>query len=131
MNTIKTIEQMVEALDNLLYWDNSKPEFDEARQAIQAGRALLEELNGQDPVAWADLTNSEMFGLCRDIQSGKHSAYDILWEVSTRLKARNRPQPAQPKAENFDHQKAASNGLREAMNRSQEIAKAAPQGSDK
>lgn len=31
----------------------------------------------------------------------------------------------QPKAEHFDHQKAASNGLREAMSRSQEIAKAA------
>lgn len=47
----------------------------------------------QEPVAWRDLTNDEMFALCRDIQSGKHTAYDILWEVSTRLKARNHPQP--------------------------------------
>lgn len=47
----------------------------------------------QEPVAWKDLTNAEMMALCRDIESHKHSAYDILWEVSTRLKARNTTPP--------------------------------------
>jgi hypothetical protein len=52
-----------EALDNLLYWDNGKPEYDEAREAITAIKEALREHAlkevqrlgqeiEQEPVAW-------------------------------------------------------------------------------
>lgn len=49
MNTIKTIEQMVEAMEKFRYHLANNYEIN---AAIQAGRELLEELKGQEPVAW-------------------------------------------------------------------------------
>lgn len=37
------VQQAIEVLDNLLYWDNGKPEYDEARKTINALRQLLEQ----------------------------------------------------------------------------------------
>jgi hypothetical protein len=37
------LEQILEALDNLLYWDNGKPEYDEAREAITVAKQALEQ----------------------------------------------------------------------------------------
>ncbi len=45
------LEQALEVLDSLMYWDNSKPEYDEARKTIAAIRARLEQPE-QEPVAW-------------------------------------------------------------------------------
>ena len=39
--SIETMKQALEALDNLLYWDNGKPEYDEAREAITAIKQAL------------------------------------------------------------------------------------------
>ena len=37
----------LEALDNLMYWDNSKPEFDDARKAIKALEKALAQEQGE------------------------------------------------------------------------------------
>jgi hypothetical protein len=36
MTKDEALDKALEALDNLLYWDNGKPEYDEAREAITA-----------------------------------------------------------------------------------------------
>lgn len=50
--SIEAMKQALEALDSLLYWDNGKPEYDEAREAITALRAAIEQAEKQEPVAW-------------------------------------------------------------------------------
>ena len=37
------VKLALEALDNLMYWDNGKPEYDEAREAITAIEEALAE----------------------------------------------------------------------------------------
>lgn len=39
--TQKALRFALEALDNLMYWDNGKPEYDEARDAITAIKEAL------------------------------------------------------------------------------------------
>ena len=41
MTKEEALRMALEALDNLLYWDNGKPEYDEAREAITAIRQAL------------------------------------------------------------------------------------------
>ena len=41
----------LDALDNLMYWDNGKPDYDEAREAITAIKEALAQPQ-QEPVAW-------------------------------------------------------------------------------
>ena len=41
--TQEVLKLAFEALDNLLYWDNGKPEYDEAREAITAIKEALRE----------------------------------------------------------------------------------------
>ena len=41
--TQEALKLALEALDNLLYWDNGKPEYDEAREAITAIKEALRE----------------------------------------------------------------------------------------
>ena len=49
--TQKALKVVMDALDDLLYWDNGKPEYDEARKALQVGKQALAQT--QEPVAWA------------------------------------------------------------------------------
>jgi hypothetical protein len=52
------LEQILEALDNLLYWDNGKPEYDEAREAITVAKQALEQPAVQETVEIdADMRN--------------------------------------------------------------------------
>jgi hypothetical protein len=41
MNTNEVLKLALEALDNLMYWDNGKSDYDQARQAITALREAL------------------------------------------------------------------------------------------
>ena len=41
--TQEVLKLALEALDNLMYWDNGKPEYDEAREAITAIKEALRE----------------------------------------------------------------------------------------
>ena len=45
----EALKVAMEALDNLLYWDNGKPEYDEAREAITALKEALAQPE-QEPV---------------------------------------------------------------------------------
>jgi hypothetical protein len=51
--TQEVLKLAFEALDNLLYWDNGKPEYDEAREAITAIKEALAQTElckyGQEP----------------------------------------------------------------------------------
>jgi hypothetical protein len=55
-NIKDTLKLALEALDNLMYWDNGKPDYDEAREAITAIEEALAQLE-QEPVAWGNLAN--------------------------------------------------------------------------
>jgi hypothetical protein len=44
------LEQILEALNNLLYWDNGKPEYDEAREAITVAKQALAQPAPVQPV---------------------------------------------------------------------------------
>jgi hypothetical protein len=51
----------LDALDNLMYWDNGKPDYDDAREAITAIKEALRENAmrevqrlGQEPVKYSD-----------------------------------------------------------------------------
>ncbi len=59
------LEQALGALDSLMYWDNSKPEYDEARKTIAAIQARLEQ-----PAP----TVQEPVGTVKDLF--KHSAWE-------------------------------------------------------
>ena len=47
--TQEALKVVMDALDDLLYWDNGKPEYDEARKAVQVGKQALAQT--QEPVA--------------------------------------------------------------------------------
>jgi hypothetical protein len=47
--TQEALKVVMDALDDLLYWDNGKPEYDEARKALQVGKQALAQT--QEPVA--------------------------------------------------------------------------------
>ena len=49
----EALKLALEALDNLLYWDNGKPEYDEAREAITVIREALA-APVQEPVAYPE-----------------------------------------------------------------------------
>jgi hypothetical protein len=49
----EALKLALEALDNLLYWDNGKPEYDEAREAITTIKQALA-APVQEPVAWRE-----------------------------------------------------------------------------
>jgi len=49
---IEVLKQALEALDNLMYWDNGKPEYDEARKAIKSLRQAIAELESQEPIGY-------------------------------------------------------------------------------
>ena len=51
--TQEALKLVMDALDDLLYWDNGKPEYDEARKALQVGKQALAQPE-QEPVAWMD-----------------------------------------------------------------------------
>ncbi len=53
MDKDEALKLALEALDNLLYWDNGKPEYDEAREAITACQQALtaQPAPVQEPVA--------------------------------------------------------------------------------
>ena len=46
----EALKLALEALDNLMYWDNGKPDYDEAREAITAIKEALAQPE-QEPVA--------------------------------------------------------------------------------
>ena len=54
MTKDEALKLALEALDNLLYWDNGKPEYDEAREAITACQQALtaQPAPVQEPVGW-------------------------------------------------------------------------------
>ncbi len=98
MNTIETIEQMVEAMEKFRYHLANNYEIN---AAIQAGRALLEELKGQEPVAWQ--VHPFDYGIGHE---GVYARTDRLEQIEAwKRKGWNvqplytHPQPAQPKAE--------------------------------
>ncbi len=96
MNTIKTIEQMVEAMEKFRYHLANNYEIN---AAIQAGRALLEELKqsrsdaGQEPVAWLNPYG----GVLQRLYTGLEKAnYTIpLYTHPPQSEARGLSQPAQ------------------------------------
>ena len=47
--TQEALKVVMDALEDLLYWDNGKPEYDEARKALQVGKQALAQT--QEPVA--------------------------------------------------------------------------------
>jgi DNA segregation ATPase FtsK/SpoIIIE-like protein len=49
----EALKLALEALDNLLYWDNGKSDYDQAREAIAAIKQALA-APVQEPVAWMD-----------------------------------------------------------------------------
>ena len=62
--TQEALKLALEALDNLMYWDNGKPDYDEAREAITAIKeALAQE---QEPVAWLSTDSIGERHLCFD-----------------------------------------------------------------
>ena len=53
MNKDEALKLALEALDNLLYWDNGKSDYDQARDAITAIKeASAQPAPVQEPVAW-------------------------------------------------------------------------------
>ena len=69
--TIEALKLALESLDNLMYWDNGKPEYDEAKEAITAIKEALERSEQippsaysnthqpeQEPVAWAQFSEA-------------------------------------------------------------------------
>jgi hypothetical protein len=48
----EALRMALEALDNLLYWDNGKSDYDQAREAITAIEQALASPTVQEPVAW-------------------------------------------------------------------------------
>jgi hypothetical protein len=98
MNKIEqTIEQMIDALDTVEWHGGGScwiVDDKKMNEAIQAGRALLEELKGQEPVAAVHVVRQydKLAGyyveiLNRDTPTGVYYAYNTT------------PQPAQPKRE--------------------------------
>ena len=51
MTTDEALDLALEALDNLLYWDNGKSDYDQAREAITAIKQARS-APVQEPVAW-------------------------------------------------------------------------------
>jgi hypothetical protein len=51
MTLIEAAKQALAALEGLMYWDNSKSEYDDARTAITALRTAIEAAEKQEPVA--------------------------------------------------------------------------------
>jgi chlorite dismutase len=49
--TKEALKLALEALDDLMYWDNGKPEFDEARKAITAIKETLEQQEQGEPAS--------------------------------------------------------------------------------
>jgi hypothetical protein len=67
----EALKLALEALDNLLYWDNGKPEYDEAREAITAiNQALAAPV--QEPVADAFMVHLYNLGY----KSGHHDTVE-------------------------------------------------------
>jgi hypothetical protein len=57
MTKDEALDLALEALDNLLYWDNGKSDYDQAREAITAIKQALAAPTVQEPVAyraWVD-----------------------------------------------------------------------------
>jgi hypothetical protein len=50
--TQEALKLALEALDDLLYWDNGKPEYDEARKALQVGKQALAQTQEPVPPPW-------------------------------------------------------------------------------
>jgi hypothetical protein len=53
--TQEALKLVMDALDDLLYWDNGKPEYDEARKALQVGKEALaktQEPDVQETLHW-------------------------------------------------------------------------------
>ena len=50
--TQKALKVVMDALDDLLYWDNGKPEYDEARKALQVGKQALAQTQEPVPPPW-------------------------------------------------------------------------------
>ena len=50
--TQEALKLALEALDDLLYWDNGKPEYDEARKALQVGKQALAKTQEPVPPPW-------------------------------------------------------------------------------
>jgi hypothetical protein len=112
MTDKQLLEQALDALDNLLYWDNGKPEYDEAHEAITAIRARLEqpapvqetdhgdELNiaymkglhrGQELAAqrqWVGLTEEEIKE-CFKITPDQYLTWHIYTRIEAKLKEKN------------------------------------------
>ncbi len=85
--TQKALRFALEALDNLMYWDNGKPEYDEARDAITA----IKEALAQPGRTWVGLTDEER----KNIMIECESTGDWAWElkaaqaIEAKLKERN------------------------------------------
>jgi hypothetical protein len=59
----ETMKLALEALDNLMYWDNGKSDYDEARKAIKAlEEALAKQEQGKR--TWVGLTDEEFHEAC-------------------------------------------------------------------
>jgi hypothetical protein len=61
MDKDEALKLALEALDNLLYWDNGKPEYDEAREAITAIKQALAAPTVQEPFCFFYVENGEEY----------------------------------------------------------------------
>jgi hypothetical protein len=93
--TQEALKVVMDALDDLLYWDNGKPEYDEARKAVQVGKQALAQT--QEPVerypsSWAKVTlmvspKGEMHAIGGDQELGEGDMpYIGLDRIKERLK---------------------------------------------
>ena len=85
--TQEVLKLALEALDNLLYWDNGKPEYDEAREAITAIKEALREHAmrevqrlgqeiEQEPVAWKLMPRDATDAMLKAMDECSTEGYD-------------------------------------------------------
>ncbi len=104
----------LDALDNLMYWDNGKPDYDDAREAITAIKEALRE-NAmrevqrleQEPVkysdyepdgvhhnkppqrTWVGLTDEEIAQGCKESWVTEQAWQSAVWWAEAKLKEKN------------------------------------------
>jgi len=95
--TQEVLKLALEALDNLMYWDNGKPEYDEAREAITAIKEALREHAmrevqrlgqeiEQEPVALESLLGAIARGWCHEKNASKEMDSDLAMAIATEVK---------------------------------------------
>jgi hypothetical protein len=82
MTKDEALDKALEALDNLLYWDNGKPEYDEAREAItaikQARSAPVQEVSWG--VDWGKAGDKSCAMIIKRLPDGKIEVVAVEYE---------------------------------------------------